>query len=68
MSWTSLPNLFNRLCRLRNDSEVRTLPKFFNVFFTKHDVEFIQIFRHATDLHMIALANHNWVKTFAHEH
>ena len=41
--------------------------RFANVVFAKHDVEFVQIFRHAAHFHMVALADDDRMKPFAHQ-
>jgi hypothetical protein len=62
-----LPDLIDRLRRLRRDSEPRTFAKLENIGLGQDYVEIRQIFCHPTHFDVIALADDDRMKTIAHE-
>jgi len=62
-----MTDLVNRLGGLGNDAKSRPLAKFRHVFLIQHHVEGIKVPGHAAHLDVVALADDDWMKTFAHQ-
>ena len=57
----------NGLRGLGHDAEARTLGQLRHIFRRQHDIERIEVFRHAPHFHVIAFADNDGVKALRHQ-